>query len=70
MLTYALKKHGQEVAPNIRIKKNFVIEILANHEPNLTGNEHALHFTQANRSPNHRSWLKYMEMTKGNIGMI
>lgn len=49
--------------PNIRIKKEQMIEIL--HRDLLapvTGHDYAYHFTQANRMPNHPAWRKYKEL--------
>ncbi len=56
--------------PNIRINKQFVKELLANHPSTINGQEHALHFTQANRSEKHNSWNHYLSITRLDIGII
>lgn len=69
LLMFTLKKHGMTVKPNIRIPKTVVLELLA-QDNRLKGTEHAIHFTQANRSPNHQAWIKYLEITRNNVGMM
>lgn len=59
LLMATLRNH-----PNVRIKSNFVREILAKN-PNkyrITGEEYALHFVQANRSNNHQLWMQYRDI--------
>lgn len=58
LLTYTLSQ-----IPNIRIKKEQMVEVLnRDFSIKLTGKEEGIHFTQANRIPNHYSWQKYQEI--------
>ncbi len=55
-------------SPNIRIKKEQMVEILRNDYASaekITLQEEGLHFTQANRMPNHPAWRKYKELKHG-----
>lgn len=57
LLMYTLNK-----VPNIRIKKEQMVEILhRDYKAKITGHEYGIHFTQANRIPNHLSWKQYQE---------
>lgn len=57
LLTYTLN-----LQPNIRIGKDQMREILHREiGKDITGEEEAYHFTQANRGINHRAWLYYKE---------
>lgn len=63
LLTFTLNQ-----IPNIRIKKDQVIEVLnREYQVKLTGDEMAIHFTQANRMPNHYQWHKYQEAVRNKI---
>lgn len=54
--------------PSIRVSKDHVKEVLGkDYSVKLTGFEHAIHFTQANRLNNHHCWLQYKKMTEGLI---
>jgi len=66
LLMYTLNK-----LPNIRIKKEQMIEVL-NRDFNaiITGEEEGIHFTQANRMPNHYSWQKYQQVISGQASLI
>lgn len=58
LLVYTLNQ-----MPNIRIKSTEIIEILhRDMNYDLTLKEFGIHFTQANRMPNHPSWKKYKKM--------
>ncbi len=60
LLMYTLSR-----LPSVRIKKHQMVELLATDvdaSKRLTGKEAGLHFTQANRIPNHLSWKKYKEI--------
>lgn len=58
LLTFTLNQ-----SPNIRIQANQMIEILhRDFKTEITGDEQALHFTQANRIDNHRAWQKYQDV--------
>ncbi len=60
LLTYTLSQQ-----PNIRIHSDQMKEFLGrDYTAKVTGEEAALHFTQANRMPRHRGWLQYCEMKK------
>lgn len=49
--------------PSVRIKKDQMVEVLhRDFQTKLTGKEEGIHFTQANRIPNHHSWKKYQEI--------
>ena len=58
LLMYTLNK-----LPNIRIKKEQMIEVLHREfKTQITPHAEAYHFTQANRMPNHHAWGKYKEI--------
>jgi hypothetical protein len=58
LLTYTLNQR-----PSLRIKPDQMIEVLhRDFKTVVTGNEFAIHFTQANRIPNHHCWSKYKEL--------
>lgn len=58
LLTYVLSQE-----PSIRIKETQMVEVLhRDYRTKLTGNEEGIHFTQANRIPNHHQWAKYREL--------
>lgn len=60
LLTYVLNQQ-----PNIRIKKEQMIEVLhRDYKTEITGKEEGIHFTQSNRCPNHPHWNKYKELMK------
>lgn len=49
--------------PNIRIKKEQMVEVLnRDFKAIITGHEEGIHFTQANRIPNHFAWKMYQEV--------
>lgn len=57
LLTYSLNQ-----MPNIRIRKEQIVEVLhRDFKTKITGREDGIHFTQANRIPNHFQWGKYRE---------
>jgi len=57
LLTFTLNK-----IPSIRIKKEQMVEVLhRDFRTQVTGFEQGIHFTQANRIPNHICWQKYQE---------
>lgn len=57
LLTYTLSRQ-----PSVRVKPEQMVEILHREfGRNITGDEQGLHFTQANRAPNHRAWKFYQE---------
>lgn len=61
ILTFTLNEQ-----PNIRIHHTQMIEILhRDFKTQITGREYGLHFTQANRIPNHPAWKKYKETVGG-----
>jgi hypothetical protein len=58
ILTYTLN-----TIPSVRIRKEQMIEVLhRDMTTKLTGREEGIHFTQANRIPNHYQWNKYKEI--------
>ena len=62
LLTYTLSQHS-----NIRVSADQMVEVLhRDFKTNLTGREEAIHFTQANRIPNHHQWAKYQEVVNVN----
>jgi hypothetical protein len=62
LLTYTLSQQ-----PNIRIRADQMIEVLhRDFRTKLTGREQGIHFTQANRIPNHHQWGKYQEVIGNN----
>jgi hypothetical protein len=66
LLMYTLSK-----IPNIRIKKEQMIEVLnRDFKTVITGEEEGIHFTQANRIPNHVSWKKYQQIFAGQSALI
>ena len=66
LLTYSLNK-----LDSIRIKKEQMFEFLArNYSDKVTGKESALHFTQANRVPNHVGWKKYKELSNNHRAVM
>ncbi len=65
LLTLTLSRH-----PNVRIHADQMIEILHREfKVELTGREYGIHFTQANRIPNHHAWQKYQQ-TVSNSSVI
>ena len=61
LLTYTLNQ-----LPSVRIKKDKMLEILArDFRSKITKDEIGIHFTQANRIPNHRAWKQYQEIYYG-----
>jgi len=65
LLTYTLNQ-----LDNIRISNEQMVEFLGrDYAAKVTGKESALHFTQSNRMPNHRAWLQYKELSKGNVSL-
>ena len=61
LLTYTLSQYS-----NIRVPKEQMVEILArDYKTDITGKEEGLHFTQCNRIPRHRAWVKYQELMDG-----
>lgn len=65
LLMYVLQSH-----PNIRIPKSHIRELLAQDAPRPFGDEFGYHFTQANRTYNHRSWIKYKQIFQDSIPML
>jgi hypothetical protein len=62
LLVYTLSE-----SPNIRISSKQMVEVLhRDYNTKLTGHEQGIHFTQANRIPNHHSWLKYKQIIGNN----
>lgn len=58
LLVYTLSQQ-----PSIRIHSDQMVEVLhRDAHTKITGNEYGLHFTQANRIPNHGPWRKYKEL--------
>lgn len=58
LLTYTLSQ-----TPAIRVHADQMIEVLhRDFKTKLTGEEQGIHFTQANRIPNHHQWEKYKEV--------
>jgi hypothetical protein len=58
LLTYTLKQ-----LPSVRVGKEQMVEVLhRDYATRLTGREFGIHFTQANRMPNHPQWKKYQEL--------
>ncbi len=58
LLTYSLNQ-----TPNLRIKPEQMVEVLhRNFQTKLTGKEEGIHFTQANRIPNHYQWRKFQDL--------
>lgn len=58
LLTYTLSQQ-----PSIRIRADQMVEVLhRDFKTQLTGREQGIHFTQANRIPNHKQWGKYREI--------
>jgi hypothetical protein len=65
LLTYTLNQ-----SPNIRIKKEQMVEVLhRDYQTKITGHEQAIHFTQANRMPNHHPWQEYQKIAAHNLAM-
>lgn len=62
LLTYTLNQ-----IPSVRVKKEQMSEVLGrDYGAKITGREEGIHFTQANRMPNHYSWGKYQEVVGRN----
>jgi hypothetical protein len=60
LLTYTLSQ-----LPSVRISQKQVLEVLAkDYGAKITGNEDAIHFTQANRIPRHLSWQEYQRVIR------
>ena len=58
LLMYALSS-----IPSVRVNKEQMVEFLGrDYNKTLSGDELAIHFTQANRMPNHRGWIRYTKM--------
>lgn len=58
LLTYTLNQ-----IPSIRIEKEQMVEVLhRDMSTPITGNEEGIHFTQANRIPNHNPWSRYKDL--------
>ena len=58
LLTYTLSQQ-----PNIRINSDQMVEVLhRDFKTKLTGREFGIHFTQANRIPNHHPWDEYRKI--------
>jgi len=58
LLTYTLSQ-----LPSIRINKEQMVEVLHRDiHTHITGNEEGVHFTQANRIPNHNPWGRYRDL--------
>ena len=58
LLTYTLSRQ-----PHIRVQADQMVEVLhRDFNTQLTGREQGIHFTQANRIPNHHPWQKYQEI--------
>lgn len=58
LLVYTLSQQ-----PSIRVSKEQMVEILGkDYNTRVSGQEYGVHFTQANRMPNHYAWVKYKEM--------
>lgn len=56
--------------PSIRIGKKTVVEVLnRDFKTKLNGMEAGIHFTQANRIPNHFQWAKYLEIQERNLAV-
>ena len=65
LLMYTLSR-----SQSIRIRANQMIELLhGDFNTVVRGNEEGLHFTQANRIPNHRPWSRYLEIVNTNYMM-
>lgn len=63
LLVYTLNQQ-----PSIRIRPDQMIEVLhRDMKTVITGREFGIHFTQANRIPNHYSWGKYKEITRNSV---
>jgi hypothetical protein len=62
LLTFSLNQ-----IPSIRIRKEQMVEVLhRDYQTKLTGREEGIHFTQANRIPNHHQWNKYKDLVNQN----
>jgi hypothetical protein len=62
LLTYTLNQ-----IPSVRIRKDQMVEVLhRDFVTKLSGHEQGIHFTQANRIPNHHQWGKYKEIVEKN----
>lgn len=63
LLTYTLMQR-----PNIRVQAEQMVEVLGrNFSATITGDEQGLHFTQANRMPQHISWKRYLELRRNEV---
>lgn len=66
LLMYTLDK-----MPSVRIKKEQMVEVLnRDFKTVITGEEEGIHFTQANRIPNHLCWQKYQQLANGSSVLI
>jgi hypothetical protein len=64
LLTYTLSR-----LPSFRIKPSQMKEVLArDFKARITGEEEAIHFTQANRITAHKSWNDYKKVMYGQSG--
>jgi hypothetical protein len=64
LLMYTLSR-----SPSVRIDKTQIVEILArDFKQKPTGREGGIHFTQANRVPNHKAWGLYQQLVNNNVG--
>jgi len=62
LLTYTLSRQ-----PNIRVNTSQMVEVLhRDFRTRLTGREQGIHFTQANRIPNHHPWQEYQKVGSNN----
>lgn len=60
LLMYTLSKQ-----PSVRVKPAQMVEILhRDYRTKVTGTEEGVHFTQANRAPNHPAWKDFKERFK------
>lgn len=63
LLTYTLNQ-----IPSVRIHADQMVEVLhRDFETKLTGKEFGIHFTQANRIPNHHQWKRYRETIRNKL---
>lgn len=65
LLMFVMRSH-----PSVRIPKEEVRELLAGDPPRVVGDECGCHFVQANRTTNHRSWLRYQEVLKESVPFL
>lgn len=63
LLTYTLNQ-----LPSVRIRADQMIEVLhRDMKTKITGHEYGIHFTQANRIPNHYSWAEYRNIMTNTV---